>query len=234
MPNHDSAVPQAGVPSKRPATPNLSGALILNADDWGRDTANTSRTLDCIEKGTVSSVSAMVFMEDSERAARIAREKGIDAGLHLNLSTAFSAAAVPQKLADHQRKVSRYLWPSRFAYTVYHPGLNKSFEYVVKAQLDEFARLFGALPQRVDGHHHMHFAANVLFGGLLPAGSIARRNFSFSSGEKSFANRAYRKALDWQLGRNHKLTDYFFSLPPLQPAERLDRMVALSRTAVVE
>jgi hypothetical protein len=36
------------------------------------------------------------------------------------------------------------------------------------------------------------------------------------------------------LGRNHKLTDYFFSLPPLQPAERLDRMVALSRTAVVE
>ena len=35
-------------------------------------------------------VSAMVFMEDSERAASIARADAIDAGLHLNFTTAFS------------------------------------------------------------------------------------------------------------------------------------------------
>ena len=59
-----------------------SGALVINADDWGRDRDTTDHTLECIRAGSVSSVSAMVFMEDSEGAAARAREQGIDAGLH--------------------------------------------------------------------------------------------------------------------------------------------------------
>src|ERR1700758_5164513 len=46
-----------------------SGILIINADDWGRDHETTQRILECTLRGTVSSASAMVFMEDSERAA---------------------------------------------------------------------------------------------------------------------------------------------------------------------
>jgi len=49
-----------------------TGLLIINADDWGRDPENTGKILDCVLLGAVSSVSAMVFMEDSERAAAIA------------------------------------------------------------------------------------------------------------------------------------------------------------------
>ena len=48
------------------------------ADDWGRDRETTERTLECFNQGAVSSVSAMVFMEDSERAAAIALERGIE------------------------------------------------------------------------------------------------------------------------------------------------------------
>src|SRR2546426_10477618 len=48
-----------------------AGLLIMNADDWGRDRQTTDRTFECVLRGTVSSVSAMVFMEDSERAATI-------------------------------------------------------------------------------------------------------------------------------------------------------------------
>src|SRR5258708_25144263 len=59
-----------------------AGVLIVNADDWGRDYETTARTLECALHGTISSVSAMVFMQGSERAAAIARERGIDAGLH--------------------------------------------------------------------------------------------------------------------------------------------------------
>ena len=55
-----------------------AGRLIVNADDWGRDPRTTGRILDCALRGAVSSVSAMVFMEDSERAATLARERGID------------------------------------------------------------------------------------------------------------------------------------------------------------
>ena len=64
--------------------------LIINADDWGYDAHTTTRALTCVERGSISSVSAMVFMEDSERAAAVARDRGIDAGLHLNLDTPFS------------------------------------------------------------------------------------------------------------------------------------------------
>src|ERR1700674_3520796 len=63
-----------------------AGLLIINADDWGRDYETTARTLECALRGTISSVSAMVFMQGSEQAAAIALERGIDAGLHLNFT----------------------------------------------------------------------------------------------------------------------------------------------------
>jgi hypothetical protein len=97
------------------------GLLIVNADDWGRDHKTTERILDCVLCGAVSSVSAMVFMEDSERAAAIARERGIDAGLHLNFTTPFSAPSCPARLVECQCKLARYLRRHRFAPTVFLP-----------------------------------------------------------------------------------------------------------------
>ena len=211
-----------------------SGFLIVNADDWGRNYETTSRTLECALHGTISSVSAMVFMQDSERAAAIAQERGIDAGLHLNFTTPFSASRTPKRLAEHQLRLSRYLLWRRLSQCVFHPGLAASFEYVVKAQLEEFSRLYGGEANRIDGHHHMHLCANVLFGGLLPAGTIVRRNFSFPPGEKSWGNRLYRKTVDRVLARKHSLADHFFSLLPLDPPSRLDRIFSLARHSVVE
>jgi YdjC-like protein len=210
------------------------GVLIVNADDWGRDPGITDRTLDCALSGAVSSVSAMVFMEDSERAAAIARERTIDAGLHLNLTTPFSAPGCPAPLAERQSEVARHLLRHRFAQTVFHPGLVRSFEYVVAAQLEEFRRLYGAAPQRLDGHHHMHLCANVILAGLLPPGTLVRRNFSFQPGEKSPWNRLYRKAVDHMLARRHHLLDFFFSLVPLEAPGRLQRVFGLARRFAVE
>jgi predicted glycoside hydrolase/deacetylase ChbG (UPF0249 family) len=176
----------------------------------------------------------MVFMEDSERAAAIARNLSIDAGLHLNFTTPFSSQCCPAKLVERQHEVAKYLLSYRFAQTVFHPALTRSFEYVVDAQVDEFHRLYGAAPRRLDGHHHMHLCANVLFGRLLPPGTIIRRNFSFHRSEKWWANRFYRQAVDALLARRHRLTDFFFSLAPLRPSDRLDRIFALARRSVVE
>jgi predicted glycoside hydrolase/deacetylase ChbG (UPF0249 family) len=212
----------------------IRGALIVNADDWGRDAETTDRILDCIRHGTVSSTSAMLFMEDSERAAGIAREEGIDAGLHLNFTTRFATVHAAKALLEHQERLTRFLTRNRFARTLYHPGLVQSFRYVVMAQVEEFRRLYGADPQRMDGHHHMHLCANVLLSDLLPAGRVVRRNFSFQPGEKSATNRLFRRATDAILARKHRTTDYFFSLPPLAPASRLEGIVALARHAVVE
>jgi YdjC-like protein/Glycosyl transferase family 2 len=212
----------------------ITGRLIVNADDWGEDRETTDRILECILCGTISSVSAMVFMEDSERAAAIARERRIDAGLHLNLTEPFSAHATPTRVIEHHKRISRFLSRHRFAQVIFHPKLIDSFRYVVEAQLEEFNRLYGARPQRIDGHHHMHLCANVVLGRLLPAGTIVRRNFSFGPGEKSFANRFYRRIVDRMLISRHRIVDYFTALTPLEPAGRLERIFSLAREHVVE
>ena len=211
-----------------------AGRLIINADDWGRDLETTQRIHECTARGSVSSVSAMVFMEDSARAAGVAKEEGIDAGLHLNLTTPFTSANCAAGLADRQQQLVRYLKGNRFARTVFNPLLRRQFDYVVAAQIDEYSKLYGAKPDRIDGHHHMHLCANVLFGELLPSGTVVRRNFSFEPGEKSLVNRLYRRFVDGLLTRRHRLTDYFFSLSPLEPSARLEKIFSLAHRFVVE
>lgn len=210
-----------------------TGTLIINADDWGCDAATTERTLECFLAGSVCSVSAMVFMHDSERASELASERGMDVGLHLNFTTPFSAAG-SAGLHEHQGKLMRYLKSSRLAQAVYHPGLADSFGYVVAAQLEEYRRLYGREPERLDGHHHMHLCENVLLAHLLPQGTTVRRNFSFAPGEKNWANRAYRAWVDRRLKRRHRVADYLFALAPVENADRLRRIFSLARRAVVE
>lgn len=214
--------------------PAFNAALIINADDWGLDCNVTDRTLECLLEGVVSSVSAMVFMEDSERAAVVAQQQGVNAGLHLNLTTAFTASNCSSRLLEHQRKLIRVLRPRGLSSAIYHPGLKSSFEYVVNAQLEEYGRLYGMPAKRVDGHHHMHLCANVLSQKLLPAGTIVRRSFSFAPGEKSALKLWYRRWRDKQLARRHSMADYFFALPPMDPPGRLERIFALATRFRVE
>ena len=220
--------------SIRPPKKACPGALIVNADDWGRDRETTDRTLDCICCGTVSSVSAMMFMEDSERAAAIARDNKIDSGLHLNFTSPFSASGTSSQLVAHQNRLSKYLLRHRFSQVVFHPGLSRSFEYVVRTQRDEFNRLYGKEPERLDGHHHMHLCANVIFDRLLPPGTMVRRSFSFRTDEKHGINRLYRGLINRALAKRHRLTDYFFSLLPVQPQSRFEEIRSLARRSVVE
>lgn len=201
--------------ASRPDTTRRIGSLILNADDWGRDKQTTDRILDCAVLGTLSSASAMVFMEDSDRAAAIARDRAIDTGLHLNLTTRFSAPGCSPKLVRHQEEVAACLRRNRMAPALLHPWLKRSLEYLVSSQIDEYARLYGGVPKRIDGHHHMHLCTDMLAGGLLPPGGIVRRSFTFARGEKSWANRLYRQTVDRILVRRHSLTDLFFSIAPL-------------------
>jgi predicted glycoside hydrolase/deacetylase ChbG (UPF0249 family) len=210
------------------------GSIIINADDWGHDRLTTDRILDCVDHGTVSSVSAMVFMEDAERSAVLARKSGIDAGLHLNLTTQLSASYCPARVLDYQQQIAAHLLRHAFARVVFHPGLIRQFQYVVAAQIDEFCRLYGSEPKRIDGHHHIHLCTNVLLQGLLPSGTLVRRNFSFQPHEKGIVNRLYRKAVDRHLARSHHTTDYFFSLAPLDDPRRLQEIFSLGRGSVVE
>jgi predicted glycoside hydrolase/deacetylase ChbG (UPF0249 family) len=208
--------------------------LIVNADDLGRLKTATDAALSCYAQNRITSTSAMVFMEDSERAAELALSAGIDVGLHVNLSERFSAAAVPARLREYHDQLSRFLTASKYTLLLYHPGLAGQFRYVFEAQYTEFLRLYGRDPSHFDGHQHMHLASNMLLQRILPAGTKVRRSFSVRPGNKGLVNRWYRCAVDRRLARRHRLTDHFFALAHHLTLDSLERVIMLAREATVE
>src|SRR5215831_10729469 len=106
--------------------------LIINADDWGRSRAETDAALECYSNGLISSATAMVFMEDSERAAGLAQKSGIPLGLHLNLVQEFNGP-VPENVRKDHNRVCRFLKRGKFAFLLYNPFLRDQFRRVYQA-----------------------------------------------------------------------------------------------------
>jgi len=208
--------------------------LIINADDWGRSRAETDAALRCYQGGRITSVSAMVFMADSERASELAKENELDVGLHLNFAERFTSERITATLENYHKEIAGFVMRRRYSQVIYNPFLRREFSYSYKAQSEEFARLFGKPPSHIDGHHHMHLCANLLLSNLIPAGMKVRRNFSFWPGEKSRFNRAYRALVDRWLARRYRLTDYFFDLTQCIQEKKLDRVVSLAKSSNVE
>ena len=208
--------------------------LVVNADDFGRSREETDAVVSCFTAGRVTSATAMVFMQDSDRAAGVAKSLGLDVGLHINLSEAFSGPHVKAPLQQAHAQVARFMTASKYSVLVYNPFLRRQFQYEVEAQIEEFVRLFGRQPSHIDGHRHHHLSANLMIDGIIPAQQKVRRNFSFWPGEKSGLNRGYRGLVDWALARNHVLTDFFFSLEQCLQTGRMSRVFHLAETATVE
>jgi chitin disaccharide deacetylase len=208
--------------------------LIVNADDWGRSVAETDAAFRCFKEKRITSVSAMVFMRDSERAAELAKNNDLDVGLHLNFAEKFTANECPEKLRDYNRRIVRFLTRNRYSPLLYNPLLRREFSYSYAAQTEEFVRLFGKEPSHIDGHHHMHLCGNLLLTAVVPAGMKMRRNFSFWPGEKSWLNRTYREFVDGWLSRRYLLADYFFDLSQSIQEKKLGRVVTLARSNKVE
>jgi predicted glycoside hydrolase/deacetylase ChbG (UPF0249 family) len=211
-----------------------TGMLIINADDWGGWKTATDAAQICHAHGRITSASAMVFMEDSERAAELAKETGLDVGLHINLNQKLSGPNVPLRLAEYQGRTRGFLKKSKYAQLIYHPLLRKQFEYIFQAQADEFRRLYGKQPSHYDGHQHMHLCSNMLRGNVIPAGQKIRRSFSFWPGEKGRLNRFYRSLRDRRIARRYVLTDYFFALSQCLAGARFSRAIKLAAQANVE
>jgi len=208
--------------------------LIINADDYGRSAEETDAALRCYTAGRITSVSAMVFMADSERAADLATTNKLEVGLHVNFSEPFTDVRCPERLRDCHNRIVRFLRRHKYAQIIYNPSLRKEFAYSYSVQMEEFLRSFGESPSHIDGHHHMHLCANLLLTNLIPAGMRIRRNFSFWPGEKNWFNRAYGSLVDLWLGRRYQLTDYFFDLTQSIREKKIDRVMALAQPSQVE
>ena len=208
--------------------------IIINADDWGRCREETDAALSCYEAGRITSVSAMVFMEDSERAAELAKGVGLDVGLHLNLSQRYNGHVGSARVTDAQERIVRFMTRSKYSVLFYHPFLRTQFGGVYQAQVDEFLRLYGKPPSHVDGHQHKHLCANMLIDEVIPRGQRVRRSFSFWPGEKGLVNRGYRSVVDEWLHRRYRITDSFFSLELCLKTKRLMRVAQLAKVSELE
>jgi predicted glycoside hydrolase/deacetylase ChbG (UPF0249 family) len=208
--------------------------LIVNADDFGSNVLATDNILTCYQNGKISSASAMVFMADSERASEMALENNLDVGLHLNFTHKFSGPVKSAKLLEFQTDIANFLLRNKYCQLLYNPFLRKQFDYVYNAQYEEFVRLYGKFPSRIDGHRHMHLCMNLLIDRLIPKGIKIRRNFTFSPSEKNPINRLYRKTVDRFIERRYVCTDHFFSISPVSDHERLRRIVNLAKSFTVE
>jgi Uncharacterized protein conserved in bacteria len=207
--------------------------LIINADDWGRSVEETDAAFRCYKAGRITSVSAMVFMEDSQRAADLANEHNLEVGLHLNLTEGFTAKTA-SLLERYQERITHFLRSTKYSLLLYNPFLQKEISYSYHAQAAEFERLFGRAPSHLDGHHHMHLCANLLFSNTIPAGTRMRRNFSFWSGEKSWLNRTYRGLVDRRLQRRYRVPDHLFDLTQSVLEKKIARVIELAKSSKVE
>jgi chitin disaccharide deacetylase len=207
--------------------------LIINSDDFGRNRLATDNTLACFNSDRITSASAMMFMADSERAAKLALAAGLDVGLHLNFTLKFDGNVKSIRLHEYHRSIARFLLRNKYCHLLYNPLLRNQVNYVYEAQYEEYMRLYQRIPTHIDGHHHMHLSANILFGKMIPRGFKVRRSFSFVPGEKGLFNRLYRHILKIWLSRRYICTDLFFCISPIQP-DRLRKIIKFAELSDVE
>jgi chitin disaccharide deacetylase len=206
------------------------GLLIVNADDLGLDRGNTDSILECFHLGAISSATALVWMEDSDRAAELARRDRLPVGLHLNLIEPFSAVDVPEAVAATQHRVVQRLRQNGISGQLYHPGWSADFERCISDQLTRFHELYGHPPTHVDGHRHMHLVPNALLARALGTVGRCRPPVNRTPRESPGYKRALRTAWGRLVRLRFSTTDWCFSIRSLHPElggagaeERLDR-----------
>jgi len=135
--------------------------LIANADDLGASPRVTKAILECVDAGAISSISAMVWMHGTSRAADEVRGRGLPIGLHLNLTMPFDDPDVPGGPMERQRLLTTLLTKDSWMEPPDLSGVESVVHTAVAEQLAEFRARFGE-PTHIDGHHHVHLNGAVL------------------------------------------------------------------------
>jgi chitin disaccharide deacetylase len=216
------------------------GLLIVNADDLGHDRDTTDATMECVAAGRITSATAMVFMDDSKRAASLFESAPIGVGLHLNVSEPFTERGAPAEVrACQARLTKRFQRDSarQLRRWIFDPVIQADIERCIANQMAEFRTLYGREPTHVDGHQHVHLSPNLFLARTLTSGIRMRNTLERYPLDRSLRGRL-RALKQRAISRRFRSTDYIFDLPDVdtrrdrfgQAAKRL----ALSEEASVE
>lgn len=189
--------------------------LTVTADDWGLRPEVSDAILACWRAGAIDGASAMVEMEDSERAFALAAAERVPLGLHLNLTTPFTAAAAEPRRLRQRAAVAYFARPRRRL--VFDPLARGRLDACVADQLDAFAAATGATPRHADGHQHIQTCPTVLASPALGRVGSLREAHALVAGQRSVPRRAYRGAVNFAIRRRFR-SARFVSLRDLHPA----------------
>jgi chitin disaccharide deacetylase len=214
-----------------------AGLLIINGDDWGYDPSITEAIAECFRAGAITSVSAMVYMSDSARAASLAASGGEPVGLHVNLTEAFTDPDCPEHVRARQQRLVRYFAGPRWRMWGFSLRWFTQVDLCIADQLEAFRELYGREPTHIDGHEHVHQSLGVMFARSLPSGAHMRPSFTFLPGEKSLSNRLARRFVNRLMRVRFRTPRYLFDLREIHPAlggAGLERKLDLARGDTVE
>ncbi len=156
----------------------MTTALVITADDLGRDPRRDDGIFDAFRAGAITQASFMVTGPSAASAAKTARALGLAVGLHLDLTETDPSADprdLPTLLDANGKKRGKHGLRDALA-----RGALDLAEIAIeaKAQIAAFERIVGALPRHVDGHQHVHCVpalAEALAPVLAEAGVSSTR-----------------------------------------------------------
>lgn len=140
--------------------------IIINADDLGANPQRSHGIFQCMEFGVVSSATILPNMTDSDSAARHARERNINIGLHLNLTEEYPLSK-SEDVPTLTELNGQFYDRDRLRLALDEGRVEKnSLEREVRSQLEWMFDSYGA-PTHIDSHHHVHVHPAVI-DVLLP------------------------------------------------------------------
>lgn len=129
--------------------------LIINADDFGYDPAVTRGILESMERGVVSSTTAISNGPHSLDAITKVKSSALAVGLHFNLARFAPVSTMPK---GHLNAEGGFIEDRARELPV------SVVEQECGAQLDKLELMLGRPVSHLDVHKHLHKHANVLEG----------------------------------------------------------------------
>jgi len=192
--------------------------LILNADDFGYSADTVSATIDCLERGVVTSATILPNMPATREAIEFARQRpDLCFGVHLSfvrdsLAAPLSELSDVPRLVDSDGRLLRTRTVRLRA--LLHLLPVGQIETEIASQV-MFLRNEGVLVSHVDSHRHVHklpaFQA-ALCRALPRLGIVRMRNVQDTYLRKPFGSPTYWFGWLWRrrLMKEFETTDHFY------------------------
>lgn len=136
-----------------------SPKFALCADDFALSPAVTRGILEALAAGRLTATSAMTTQANWPEAARAfcALAPDADLGLHFNLTLGVPLGAMPSFAPDGAFPAMNAIVPAAWRGALPRQEIRDE----LRRQLDAFEQAFGAPPDYVDGHQHVHVLPGI-------------------------------------------------------------------------